>query len=163
MQEFLREHWGDTASVLGLLASVVGLFIAWLAFRAAKDAESAAREAKERLSRYDTLEDCSQVTAILEEIKRHHRTEAWAILPDRYATVRRLLIGIRSANATISDEDNAALTNAIQRFLDVEKRIESANTRGKGWPGADKSNSLVSEEIDKLAAVFARLRRSVRQ
>src|SRR3954452_12284395 len=52
-QSYLEEHYGDLASVAGLLISVVGfvvtIFGVWKARRAAEEARQAAREAVSRV------------------------------------------------------------------------------------------------------------------
>jgi len=45
MQTFLNEHWGDIASVLGLLVSVVGFWFALVSLRESREASLNAKDA----------------------------------------------------------------------------------------------------------------------
>lgn len=98
--QFLADHWGDLASVVRLVISVVGLAITiWVSFKAKKAAETAktaaeqardaARQVKDRIATLDTLADASAAIAIMEEIKRLQRSGAWPIALDRCSTFKK--------------------------------------------------------------------------
>src|SRR5438128_1777737 len=83
MPEFFQHHWGDLASVMGLVVTIVTLLKVRSVAAATK---AAAEETKNRLSQIDTLSDISAAITMMDEIKRLHRTKGWNVLLERYAT-----------------------------------------------------------------------------
>src|SRR6266849_960441 len=92
-------HIGDLASIVGVAISVIGFIVTvWNVRRsksAAERAEAAANEARSLVRGYQTIADFSAAIAIMEEIKRLHRTGQLDMLLDRYAALRKVLIGVR--------------------------------------------------------------------
>jgi hypothetical protein len=91
----------DWASIVGIAISVVGFIFTLIGVsrskRAAIQAAAAARAARDEIRLLDTIVDFSAAITTLEEIKRLHRqNDAWQILPDRYATIRKMLIQLRN-------------------------------------------------------------------
>src|SRR6266404_5546119 len=86
---FLADHWGDLASVAGLVAAT------WAALKA-KAAADAAREVKRRISHLDALAEISAAIATVAVIRRLHRDSVWAQAIDQYALVRRHLVRVDS-------------------------------------------------------------------
>jgi ABC-type protease/lipase transport system fused ATPase/permease subunit len=92
-------HVGDLASISGVLISVIGFILTVYNVRrsrkAAELARDAAQSAKNSIQTFETVVDLSTVIGLLEEIKRSHRNNQWALLPDRYAALRKTLISVR--------------------------------------------------------------------
>jgi len=153
--QFIADRWGDLASALGLLVGLVGF---WITIRAALKAKRAAEDARDRISTIDTVSQCSQAMSIMEEIKRLHREEAWAILPDRYATLRGLLVTIRSSDARLSEDQRQILSEVIQYASGVEHRIEKSIQAKTAPPSIPNLNKGMSEQLDRLTAMFGEIR-----
>lgn len=157
-------QWADLASVAGLVVSLVGFGVTivgvWRSKDAAKRAEDAALQMREALLRTDTIADVSATLAIMEEVKRLQRVQAWTVLPDRYATIRRKLISVRADNPRFLESHRQTLLSAIQHCSTTEQRIEKylANTTSTP-PGVAKLNELISMQIDRLEEVLTYLRR----
>jgi hypothetical protein len=94
-----KNHLGDLASLAGVAISIVGFGATlWNVRRsksAAERAEAAANEARRAMRTYQTVADFSAGIAIMEEIKRLHREGRIDPLLDRYAALRKALIGVR--------------------------------------------------------------------
>src|SRR5436190_15719755 len=107
-------HVGDLASIAGVAISVVGFAVTlWNVSRsksAAERAEAAANEARLLVRSYETVADFSAAIAIMEEIKRLHRTGQLEMLLDRYAALRKVLIGVRKLSPSV----NELMENQIQ-------------------------------------------------
>jgi hypothetical protein len=144
LTKFIEDHWGDIASVVGVLISLIGFGITiWGVLRsknAAQRAEEAAKDVRQSLLKVDTVMELSAATTIMEEIKRLHRASAWVVLLDRYSTLRRLLISIKSANPQLADEHLSALQSAVQHFTDIERKVERSITAGNNPPNVASLN-----------------------
>lgn len=151
---------GDLASIAGVLISVVGfVFTVYNVRRSRKAAElasEAAQSVKNSIQTFETVGDLSTVIGMLEEVKRSHRNNQWALLPDSYATLRKTLIKIRKSR-DLSDVHATVLQDAIANLSEMEKAVE------KALPNVPKDahtrfNALLSENIDELAGVLAELK-----
>ncbi|MGE5270662.1 MAG: hypothetical protein ACM3JG_13425 [Thiohalocapsa sp.] len=125
-----KNHIGDLASIAGLVVSIIG-FVAtlvnvWRTRSAALRAEQAANEARRMIRGYETVADFSATIALMDEIKRLHRTGQLEMLPDRYAALRKALIGIRRLSPSLDDEQDKVLQGAITTLSTTEHAIERA-------------------------------------
>jgi ribosomal protein S13 len=159
---FLNQHWGDIASVVGVFVSVIGFCITiWGVLRSKSAAQKAKEEVlkvRESISNMDTVMEFSAAVTVMDEIKRLHRAAAWAILPDRYSALKRLLISIKANNSDLSDEHKTALQSAIQNFTDIEKRVERTLSSEAEVPSVPALNAIVSTQLDRLFEVLASIR-----
>jgi hypothetical protein len=89
----------------------------------------------------------------MEEIKRLHRAGQLEMLPDRYAALRKALIGIRRLSPSLDDDQDKVLQGAITTLSTTEHVIERAIATGPA-PDFVKLNRLFSREIDGLHAVL---------
>src|SRR3954451_18288780 len=103
---------GDLASIAGVAISIIGFIITVVNVRrsksAAERAEAAANEARLLVRSYETVADFSAAIAIMDEIKRLHRTGQLDMLLDRYAALRKVLIGVRRLSP-MTDESKGTL------------------------------------------------------
>jgi hypothetical protein len=140
--------WGDIASVVGLLLTLIGfgvtIFGVWRSKGAAEQARQAAEAVRASIANYDVVADLSSAMAIMEEIKRHQRQRTWSILPDRYSDLRRRLVTIRGSQAQLSEGQRQTLQLAIEKFADQERIVERAIASGVAPPRPDKLNDIVS-------------------
>ena len=91
----VRNNLGDLASLAGVIIAVVGFGLTlknvYRSKAAATRAEEAAKETRDSIRLFDTVSEFAEAISTMDEIKRLHRQSAWVILPDRYATLRKLL------------------------------------------------------------------------
>lgn len=155
-----NNHIGDLASIAGVLISVVGFMLtAYNVSRSRKAAElarDAAQSAKNSIQTFETVVDLSAVIGMLEEIKRSHRNSQWALLPDRYAALRKTLISVRRSRE-LSDQHASVLQAAIANLSDMENAVKRALPNVPNDLHA-RFNALLSENIDELAGVLAELK-----
>jgi hypothetical protein len=165
VNQFLYDHWGDVASVVGVIVSLIGFIITIIGVvgskRAAKRAEDAAVEARAKILWTDTIMELSSAIAVMDEIKRLHRVGAWSQLPDRYSYLKRLLISIRSSNPDLVEGYRTTLQSAIQHFTDIEKKVERALVNDSAPTGVAKLNTIVSSQLDQINEVLAALRQEI--
>jgi hypothetical protein len=154
---------GDLASIAGVVISVIG-FAATVtgvikSKNAAQRAEEAARATRENIRLLDTVVDFAAAIALLEEIKRLHRTSQWALVPDRCAAIRKLLITLRASNSDLTDRQQTVIQAALTNLLDIEFAIERASANTETLRPA-KFNAVLSQDIDQLLAIFVELKSS---
>jgi hypothetical protein len=156
---------GDLSGVLGIFISLIGFAVTligvWRAAAAAEAARTAARAAKESITLLQTVVDFSLAISTLEAIKREHRLEQWALLPDRYAYIRKILITLRHSGVTMTDSQKGIVQNAIVNLSDIERTVERALAVGAAARlKTAKFNGLIANDIDQLQTVFVSLKES---
>jgi hypothetical protein len=152
---------GDLASIAGVLISVVGFAVTIVGVArsqgAAKRAEQAAKETRDKIRLLDTVVDFSAAISILEEVKRMHRSSEWALLPERYATIRKHLITLRTNGPRLTDEQNVTIQTALANLREMEAQVERAR-ENQTMPKSAKFNMLISTDIDNLITVLNELK-----
>ena len=126
--------------------------------QAAEQAAKAAREALESMRKLDTIQGLSQAIAILEEIKRLHRHEAWAILPDRYNTIRMLLVELRSSNPKFTNLQNEKIQEAVTQFAAMEATVEKMRLPDNRPPDVGRMNRFITQQMDRLVELLVEVR-----
>lgn len=158
--------WGDLASVIGAGLTLIGFLLTiigvWRSKSAAEGAQRAAEAARASLAQYDAVADLSAATGFMDEIKRLQRLQAWPVLPDRYAELRRKLVALKSSAAQLTDAQRQVFQGAVEEFADLEQRIERWLSTGKTPPNPAKLNDIVSSQIDQVQAVLLAVQRSLR-
>jgi len=155
--QFLADHWGDLASVVGL---VIVIWASLTAKNAAEQARDAARQVKDRIATLDTLADVSTALAIMEEIKRLQRAGAWPIALDRYSTLRRHLIRVEQMNPTLKETQRTQVAGAIVQFRIIERKIEKAMSVPDSRIDTARFNAILSSQIDALEGVLSLIKRA---
>lgn len=150
--------WGDIASISGLVLSLIG-FVATLigvykSKNAADRAAEAASQMKDRLIRGETISDLAAALAIMDEIKRLHRANAWQLLPDRYAVLRQRLIRIHATEDQLTVIQKEHLEHAVAQFAKAEEKVDLALTQRSAMPNPAKLNQVVSTQIDKIDSIL---------
>jgi hypothetical protein len=152
---------GDLASIAGVVISLVGFAVTiWGVIRskdAATRAEQAAKDTRDKIRLLDTVVDFSAAISTLEEVKRMHRSNEWALLPERYAAIRKLLISLRTSGPPLTDEQNVTIQGALANLREMEAHVERAR-ESQTVPKSAKFNVLVSTDIDNLLTVLNELK-----
>ena len=156
------DFYDDWLSVAGLVLTVGG-FIATLinvvrAKRAATRAQEAVDEVRNDIRYIEMVADVSRTVTAMEEITRLQREGAWSILPERYATLRKSLIEIRSANKNLPDEHKASLQNSIQLLKGVQRTVEEAVAANKEPKNVVRLNEVVFDQIDDLHGILTEVK-----
>ena len=107
----------------GLVASIAGLIFAFLARRAAKSAEQAAREARETLTRSLSSVDIERAVALINRLKELHRQRNWNQSLGEYQTLRRTLLEIRSGIPAALAVFRDTLGGAVAQVTLIANRV----------------------------------------
>jgi hypothetical protein len=157
LQWLADNHIGDIASVGGVAISIVGFIVTvWNVRRsksAAERAEAAANEARTLMRSYETVADFSAAIAIMEEIKRLHRTGQLDVSLDRYAALRKVLIGVRKLSPSVDQAMGNHIQSAITTLATMENLVEKCRSEGSS-PNFVRLNRLLSRDIDALHSVL---------
>lgn len=153
---------GSAASVIGLVVTMIGFAVTiYNVIRSKRAAEQTKKEVgrvRRELSRRDAIADIATVIITMEEVKRLHRQQAWAILPDRYSSLRRQLISIKASLASLTDPQKAALQGAIQQLASHEALLDRTPLVELNERSVARLNRSISVQIDGLEEVLAELR-----
>jgi hypothetical protein len=102
---------------------------------------------------YQTVADFAAAIAIMEEIKRLHRTGQLDVLLDRYAALRKVLIGVRKLSPSVDETMENQIQSAITTLATMEDLIEKCRSDGTS-PNFVRLNRLLSRDIDALHSVL---------
>ncbi|MGJ5076733.1 hypothetical protein [Bradyrhizobium oligotrophicum] len=157
-----RDLAGTWADVSGFLIAVFGFGATLIGVRKSKNAAVAAQRAaqatRDSIRLLETIVDFSTAIAVLEDIKRAHReTGMSSTLPERYASIRKQLIVLKSSGTKLSDVQLAVIQNAVANLSAMEDHLEKALANKGAFPVA-KFNNLISRDIDKLVDVLTTLK-----
>ena len=127
---------------------------------AAERAERAANAARSNLLRFDSISEISSAIGAMDGIQKLHRTAVWNELPERYALVRRRLIGVRASAASLTDEHKSLLQAAVTQLGSMEKQVEEYLSAGSPADGPDPArlNAVIARQADNLTQLLAEMK-----
>lgn len=158
-------RWADLASVLGLLASLVGFTITIIAVlkskSAAEQARNAASETRQKLATQAAVVDLSRIIADVEHLKPLHRIGAWELLPSRYVSLRRQLLTVKHLYPTLSRSQRSSIQGIIQQFSNIEEIVEASLASKTLPPDVLALNKIAAEQGDKLNAILVAVQQTI--
>lgn len=94
----LLVHWGDIASISGVIVSLIGLAWAIIVAKGARSASQAARQASiktnARIAGYLQTVDVERAIGLIQRIKLLHGYEQWGAALEHYQQLRAMLSNI---------------------------------------------------------------------
>lgn len=151
---FLKVHQiGDLAGLVGIAISIIGFIVTIYGVLKAKSAADAskiaAESARDSIRIFDTVIDFTAIIAELEDIKRIHRKPNSELLLDRYSSIRKSLITLKTNGGDLSEDHHVKLQIAINDLVGFEKTVEKCeNDFTKINPL--RFNAIISRNIDSL-------------
>ncbi len=107
------------------------------------------------------MNECAEAIAIMDEIKRLHRANAWEIVPDRYSALRRLLVSVQNLNPDLTPEQRTILGGTIVQFRTMENKVENARAANRDddldFAGLNK---IVTKQLDDVEKVMLSIRQA---
>ena len=139
----------------GLIASVAGVLFAFLARRAAKSAEQAAREARRTLARSIGSVDVERAINLVRLLKDVHYRRNWDNALGLYQDLRRTLSEIGASVANDRPEYHKRIGEAIPQITEMENvvgrsRYESGYDEPENIPEIDSSLREIQEDLEAL-------------
>lgn len=155
----------DAASYIGLLLTVVGFAITIAAVRRAKSTSEEVKlevlRVRNDIQRIDTVNDLSSAILMLDEIRTLQRECKWSLLPDRYSSLKKLLISIKNSYPDLSSTHKSTLQNTLQHITDIDHKLELA-IKSKSEPAnIPKINKILSLQQDNVYEMLVELRNSI--
>lgn len=153
-------HVGDFASIVGLFISLVGFFVtaaaAMKARTAAERASAAARSAVQKIRLLETVIDFSRAITVCDEIKTLYRVKEFALVVDRCAAVRKLLIALRVENKDLIAEHQTVIQAAVVYLKGLE--AAAARQARERRPSSPRGLAIMAQHIDDLVGVLSELK-----
>ncbi len=144
---------GLAIGIGGLVASIVGFVFAFLARRAAKSAEQAAREARDALSHNLSSVDIERAVELINRLKDLHRQRSWSHAIWAYQILRRTLSEIHASMPAELEQLRKAIEVAIPQITDLENQVSSAlhrHTEPEDAPRFDVILNAIQQELETL-------------
>ena len=149
--EFLQNHWGGLASVLGLFISLIGL--GW-AIREARGAKSAALETQERIGHHLVIVDLERAVALIQRLKLLHDTGRWEGALEQYQTLREMLSSIVVRYPDPDPARRQRLILARNRVTDMESQVRSQLAQGlppETHAALDRQLNEIQSDLEDMA------------
>ena len=137
--DWLADNWGSVVSAVGLVATILGL---WIVFRRAGEARRsaeasriAAQETQAAISSVLTIVDLERAIAMVQRLKQLHRERKWEVSLELYQPLRVMLTNIHS-RGTIETQE---IRDKIPKISTIEESITGALSRGVEPTGERRS------------------------
>lgn len=157
--DYLLDNWGSFIGVAGLVITILGVIISYLAFRragkardAAAAAEVASKETRAAMPRSLTTVDLERAIALAQRLKELHRLGRWDTALECYHLLQAMLGDIATWHPAPTDELRDAFSNAIQLIQEMEA------ARGHR-PGARRRSARVRRvqlSVERNSGIAAR-------
>lgn len=157
MGEFLGEHLGDVASVLGFLLTICLLLATC---RSAKAARTAAENAADQLRRSLSLSDLTTAAGIVEQIMQLQRTGKWDLALDRYCMLGRLVVRVRAENPSLTKEQRRELQAVLNAVSRLRHSVELLQSGERERPDVVEWNRVLNMQLVKLEPIAASVKLS---
>ena len=159
MLEFWATNWGDVATVVGVLVSLVGLGWAIKEARGARSAsesaQAAANDTRDQIARHLQVVDLQRAIGLIERIKTLHDNDRWEASREHYQTLRAMLSDVIAR----SPEDQASvrekLATARRIMGDMENFVRgrgSGVTSDREGSGLNRSLNDIQSDLEELAS-----------
>ena len=153
--DYVIENWGSFVGVAGLVASVTGLIVAFLARRAAKSAEQAASEAHSAITRTLSLVDVERAVALIRHLKEVHYQRNWDYALWLYQDLRRTLNEIGASASQNYAQDRNFINEAIIQVTVLEdlvrrSRYEQENREPEDISSLDEALNEIQQNLETL-------------
>ena len=159
----LKAHYGNLASVLGLVVSVVGFsFTLWQVRKtrtASEKAQAMAREAIERVSSRLFFNQIAVALRLAEEVASFCQATQWHRAFDRCEQLRVALAGVVDDPMLLGNE-SLGLIKSIDDVALIMQELERIN-QGKRSPAVSHGKmEILNRIVISLSRIEARIRRA---
>ena len=166
-------------SILGSVASVIGIPLALASIRQARNAarksEEEARASKEaslqaknevekfrsELRLISTIIDFEKALALMDDIKSFIRHSNFTPVPDRIASLIVLLNTIRSPSMEVGNETERKIQESVVALRKIEDAIHRGSISQEKPKGLTNFNRVISQQIDQLQPILIDLKSQI--
>ena len=159
MMDYLATNWGDAATVIGIIVSLVGL--GWAikeahgARSASQAAELAAKETKDQIAHYLQVVDLQRAIGLIEQIKTLHDSERWEASTEHYQTLRAMLsdVIVRCPESRYNAREELASARTVVREMeDIVRERDSHGVAESGRSQLNQSLNEIQSILEELAS-----------
>jgi hypothetical protein len=158
-------NWGDAASIVGVLISLIGFGITIVGLArsksAAKQVEKAVGTVREQLSLQSVAVDLTALMSDIEEIKLLHRFGAWDAMPIRYSAIRKRLFLVKGNTPSLTRSQKALIQGVIEQFRTIEETVEEALALKQAPKDVAALNKVATEQSDKLTMILVAVQQAI--
>lgn len=166
-------------SILGSIASLVGIPLALIAIRQARNAARSSEEearaakvaslqAKSEVEKFrgelrliSTIIDFEKALALMDDIKSFIRHSNFASAPDKIAALVVLLNAIRSPSMEIGKETGRKIQRCVFALRKIEDAIHQSLISQEKPEGLANFNKTISQQIDLLQPMLIDLKSQI--
>ena len=152
MMDYLLDNWGSFIGVAGLVITILGVIISYLAFRragkareAAAAAEVASKETRAAMTRSLTTVDLERAIALAQRLKELHCLGRWDTALECYHLLQVMLGDIATWHPAPTDEMRDAVNDAIRLIREMERQVDTDRGQGADPPEFDEFNFQLNE------------------
>ena len=142
---WLGDNWGSIISVLGLVATITGLYVV---FRRAGEARTsaeasriAAQDTQRAITGVLTIVDLERAIAVVQRLKQLHIDQKWEVSLELYQPLRVMLTNINTRGTIETPE----IRDAIPQITIIEENITRALAQNGQPTSARKTFSILSD------------------
>ena len=151
--------WGDIATVVGILVSLVGLGWAIKEARGARSASEAAKtaatEARGQIGRHLQSVELRRAIGLIEQVKTLHDNDRWESSREHYQTLREMLSDVisRCSDDQIAVREELATSRVILRDMEdfVRPRVSRAIPE-RERSRLNRSLNDIQSDLEELAS-----------
>ena len=158
---------GDIASILGLMLAIGGFIVTIIKINSSKSqinfTSQAVKAVEEQIRSMNNFSDFATAISTIDEIKRLHRVGAWQILPERYSSLRKLIISLKVSSNDLTDDQRSDLQSAIGVLSDLESKVEKGIRKNELQTlNTITLNKVMSDQVDKLHEMLVDIKSKAR-
>ena len=141
------DNWGSLVGAAGLVITIIGAVISYLAFRragkardAAAAAEVASRETRATITRTLTTIDLGRAATVVQRLKELHRLGWWDTCLEYYNLLQGMLADISTWHPAPTGEMRDAIEKAILLIREMERQVDTIRAQGTAPSGFPEFN-----------------------
>ena len=159
MTEFWSVTWGDVATVVGIIVSLVGL--GWAikeahgARSASEAAEAAASETRDHIAHHLQAVDLERAIGLIERIKTLHDNARWEASREHYQTLRAMLSDVIARSPEDQSDVREKLATARAAVGDMDNIVRSRGNRDISESDRSQFNeslNAIQSDLEELAS-----------
>ena len=150
MTEFWTSTWGDAATAVGIVVSLIGLGWAIKEARGARSAsraaEFAASETRDQIGRHLQAVDLQRAIGLIERIKTLHDNSRWEASTEHYQTLRAMLSDV----IVRCPEDQTAIREKLATSRATVGNVENLVRQRGGGTISDREKSRLNRSLNEI-------------
>lgn len=154
--DFFYSRWGEIASVVSLVLTIV---FAGSAARSSKQAKIAAIQAQKKLQSVDSFMELNRLAGRVDDLLFRLETKSWLIVVERSTDLRVSIATLLTRNDLgLSKSTQARLAEAVTQFKSLASGSDKAIHANTKSPDAARYRRIVNDQKVTLALAIEELK-----